>query len=230
MKTILLFLLISTSISSFCQIGSQTPGNITSGSNFGFIQGNHLPDSFLKSNNKTFSYKDINGTPYIVDKKELVRGIPTGKLYTSDFELINTLFIRYNAFADNMEISKIDDGIDYYLLKKKSNAWYIVLGNNKYRAYNYPSENQQRIGFFVIVSENDTGYCALLKKEKVIFKNAKAEQNAFITSSGPSFVKTKGVYFIKIGDALSKIPKKKKDFVNLFIINKDLLKKPFESK
>ena len=224
-KVILLFFLSIPFYYSYCQIGKRDSGSIINGSNISFIHGDHLPDSFLKSGNKTFKYKDISGTPYIDNKQELTHNTPTGKLYTSENELINTLFIRYNAYSDNMELSSLDDGINYYLLKKKTNAWYIVLGKNRYRAYNYSLENEQKLGFFVIISNDDINYCTLLKKESVLFKDQVAEQNAFITPSPPSFTKAKNTYFIKIGDAVQKIPKKKKDFLELFLIKKDKLKK-----
>lgn len=222
-KILFLFLLICASSNSFCQIGNQTTGNVVSSSNFGFIQGNHLPNSFLKTGNKIIRYKDIDGTPYVDNKQKLIHEIPSGKIYTSEFKLMNTLFIRYNGLTDNMELSKIDDGIDYYVLKKKPNAWYVVLGTNKYKSYNYNAIDGLKIGFFVIVSIHDNKYCTLLKKEKVNFKDAVVEQNAFIPSSSARFTKAKNRFYIKIGDAINEVPKKEKDFVKLFIKNKDLL-------
>lgn len=225
-KLVIIFLFLSTFYYSYGQTPLQSDGRqITNGSNIGFIRGDHLPDSFLKSGNKTINYKDINGTPYTYNKQKIINGIPSGKLYDSEFKLINTLYIRYNAFSDNMELSKIDDSIDYYLLKKEHNAWYIVLGENKYRAYNYRKKDRDDIGFFVIISDNDDKYCTLLKKEKIIFKDAVAQQNAFVTSSPTRFTKEKDIYYIKIGDALMQIPKKEKDFIKLFLNKKEQLKK-----
>jgi len=229
-KQAIIFLFLGTFFYSYGQVSLQSDGRqITNGSNVGFFRGNHLPDSFLKSGNKTINYKDINGTPYTDNKQKMIHGIASGKLYDSEFKLLNTLFIRYNAFTDNIELSKIDDGIDYFLLKKKVDAWYINLGENMYRAYNYSLENEQKIGFFVIISKDDSKYCTLLKKEKVIFKDAVAQQNAFITASPASFRRASDTYFIKIGNSVNLIPKKKKDFLQLFLLKKELLKKHLDA-
>jgi hypothetical protein len=193
---------------SYSQIGNSDGRQIINGSNIGFLRGDHLPDSFLKSGNKTIKYEDINGTPYIDNKQELIHNIPTGKLYTSGNEYINSFFIRYNAYSDNMELSLIDDGIEYFLLKKQVDAWYVILGKHTYRTYDYIEENKNKLGFFVIISKGDSKYCTLLKKEIVTFKDAVAQQNAFITASPPSFSNVKNTYFIKIGDAVQKVPKK----------------------
>ena len=225
-KLVFIFLLLSTIFYSYGQAPVQSDGRqITNGSNVGFFRGDHLPDSFLKSGNKTINYKDINGTPYTDNKQKTIHGIPSGKLLDSEFKLINTLFIRYNAFSDNIELSKIDDGIDYYLLKKKVDAWYIVLGENKYRAYNYYIDGKSLIGFFVIISNDDKKYCSLLKKEKVTFKNEVVGQNAFVTPSPSHFSNVKDIYYIKIGKAVNEIPKKEKNFIKLFLTKKEELKK-----
>jgi len=224
-RIIISFLLFSFSFHLFGQIGNQNGSPLTNGSNIGFLRSDHLPDSFLKSDGKTFKYNDINGSPYIDNRQELKYEIPIGKLYTSKFKLVNTLFLRYNAFTDNMELSTIDDGIDYYILKKKSNSWYIVLGENKYRAYEFSSNGQNQIGFFSIVSEKDTNQYSLLKKEKIIFKNEVKEKNGFLSSFPAEFRRIKDTYFVKIKERVIRIPKKKKDFFNLFSTKQNELKK-----
>jgi len=208
----------------FGQIGNSDGRQITNGSNIGFIRGDHLPDSFLKSGNKTIKYKHINGTPYINNKQELKYDIPIGKLFTSRNEYVNTFFMRYNAFNDNIELSLIDDGINYYLLEKKPNSWYLTLGANKYRAYQYILKKEMTVGFFVILSESDTLNYSLLKKEKVIFKDETKEKSSFVSYTPAEFKKGKSAYYLKVEEKLSKVPRKQKDFLKLFHQKKEELK------
>jgi len=223
-KQVLSFFLFISFFYSFGQIASQDDGRVRSGSNFGFIQGNHLPDSFLKSRRRTLKYEDIEGTPYINNKQELKHDIPIGTLYSSDFKFMITLFLRYNAYTDNMELSLIDDGIDYQLLKKKPDAWYIVLGKNKYRAYEYYSDDKNVVGFFVIISENDRDHYSLFKKEKIIFQNEIIKKDGFLPSTPDQFKRAKDSYFLRYGEKMMKISRNKKDFFKLFHTKQNILK------
>tara|TARA_R110002073_G_scaffold279026_1_gene443223 strand:- start:517131 stop:517913 length:783 start_codon:yes stop_codon:yes gene_type:complete len=223
-KIVFLLFIGSPFVFCFSQVIQRDAGQVVSGSNFGFMSGDHLPDSFLKSGNKTYNYNEIQGTPYIDNNQALRFNKPTGKIYTADKEFINTFFMRYNAYTDNVEVSHKDDGIDYYLLNKQVNAWYLALGEATYRAYSYTLDDQNAIGFFVIVSKTDTNYCTLLKKETVTFKDAVVGENAFVTATPPLFNRPKTEYYLKIGDLVQKVPKKSKDLFKLFLLKRELLK------
>jgi len=130
--TVLFFL---TTFCSLSQIANKDGGSVLSATNFGFIHGDHLPDSFLRSGDKIILYNEISGTPYIKNNNQLINRSSIGKLYDANHNYMNTLLIRYNAFTDNMEIS-VNDGKDYNLLIKKPNSWYIQFGDKNMEPLN----------------------------------------------------------------------------------------------
>jgi hypothetical protein len=209
-------LLIASCTGAVAQIGTVDGGEIVNSTNLGYLGSNHLPDSFLKSKNKVITYKDVEGTPYINNNSGANNNLPIGKVYDKDFKYISTAFIRYNAYTDNMEVSLMSDGVDYYLLKKQPDFFYVVLNKKRYRAYNYIDDKVDKTGYFIIVSEDDKEHGVLLKKEKILFKKASQANNSFVTSTPPSFIKTKDTYYIKLGNQVNKVPKKKKEFFSMF--------------
>ena len=131
----------------YSQVIVQDEGQVLSASNFGFIKSDHLPTSFLSSSNRTLNYSEIKGSPYIDNGQELKNNKTIGNVYSADFKFISTVFIRYNAYTDNMELSLIDNGVDYYHLKKQANSWVVELGKCKYRVYNYKMDGDYQLGF-----------------------------------------------------------------------------------
>jgi len=225
MKNNILFsLLLTFSLVCHGQIGNSDGGQVVGGTSLGYIGGDHLPDAFLKSGKRTLKYEHIQGTPYIDNKQEEQNAETIGKLYTSKGKYVNTFFMRYNGYTDNMELSLIDNGIDYFFLKKKPNSWYVVLGENQYKCYEYYDNNQNKLGFFVVLSENSKEEYSLFRKEKVLFKPRVNEKNGFLSATPDRFVKGKNSYFLKYGDKMMKVPKNKKEFFKLFHTKQDLLK------
>lgn len=196
----------------YCQTLTKDPGTIINSSNITFISGNHLPDSFLESDNRVLSYSDIEGSPYIDNFSGANNNLPIGKFYSVNLEYINTAFIRYNAYTNDMEVSKMEDGVDYYLLKKIENSFYIVLKKKTYRAYKY----NKGLGYFVILSENDNDQCTLLMKEEIVFKKGEKPQSSFLSDTENRFQKLKNVLYFKLNNTIIEIPKKKKAFYAIF--------------
>ena len=223
-KLIYLFIFLLSSYLSFSQTFNRNDGRVVNGSTVTFMHGNHLPDDFLKSNGEVTKYKDIEGSPYIDNNSGAANNLPLGKVYSTSFEYLNTAFIRYNAHTDNMEVSLMEDGVDYYLLKREVDFLYLVLHNKKYRAYEYLLKTKKAIGFFVILSENDTNHCSLLKKEKIVFKKKIVPKNSFISPSPPSFKRNKDIYYLKLDDRVVKLPKKKKELYTVFLEKKNEMK------
>lgn len=226
-NTRILFIKIVAILFSFnCvypQIISQGEGQVVGSSNIGFIRGNHLPDSFLNSKNKSIEYKDIEGSPYVNNNLGHENNLPIGKIHDRNNTYINTVFVRYNAFTDNMEVSLIDDGVNYYILKKETNFLYIILKDKKYRAYQYNDNNNLKFGYFIILNGDDNKKCFLLKKEKVVYEEKKESTNSFLTSTPPRFRRLKDELFIKIENEIFKIPKKNKHFFSYFKENRKFI-------
>lgn len=215
---IFLFLLIFSN--SIGQIPTQGSGQVITGSNVSIFDNLNSSNLSLESNPKTLTYEHIEGSPYIDNAVGANKNLPIGKFYTPEFEYMETALARYNAFTDNMEVSLLEDGVDYYLLKKKSNFLYIILGEKTYRAY----EMNGTIGFFVILSKDDTQKCTLLKKESVSFIKEKKAASSFVNGTPNSFRRMRDIFYFKIDKTLVEIPRRKKQFYALFTEKKNPIK------
>ncbi|QIE59606.1 hypothetical protein G5B37_08530 [Rasiella rasia] len=207
--TCILLLIVATGLS---QIPTRSSGSVSTGSNIDVLDANRFTISKITTAPSEINYKEIEGTPYINNNTGANNYLPIGKFYTPAFEYMETAFARYNAHTDMMEVSLLDNGVDYYLLKKEPDFLYIVLKDKTYRAYVYNNS----MGYFVILSKDDTQACTLLKKERVVFKKAEKASSSFVTSSPDSFKKLRDVYYLKINNSLFEVPKKKKLFYQLF--------------
>lgn len=186
-------------------------GRIYTGANFNFYEHIKISNSLLNAEeDKTINYNDIQGSAYIDNE------LPIGKIYDSNFDLIKTVLVRYNAYADQMEVSLDEDGVDYYLVKKLPDFLYFVLNKKTYRAYEYSTHLGKTINYFVVLSENDQNRATLLKRETVIFKKEEKPQSSFVTTVPPRFIRTKDELFIKINEQILEAPRKKKDLYTLF--------------
>ncbi len=227
MKTylfILSFLFIYSN--SFSQLPARSSGQVVSGSNVSVFFNN--PNfSYLSSETKedVIKYENIEGSPYIDNYSGASNTIPIGKFYSPQMEYIETALARYNAYTDEMEVSLLEDGVDYYLLKKEEGFLYIVLGEKTYRAYLY----NNKPGFYVILSPDDTRKCVLLKKERIVFEKERKASSTFVSGTPDSFKRIRDVYYFKIDETLIEVPKKKKIFYNIFRERKNEVKKFVES-
>jgi hypothetical protein len=68
-------------------------GRIYTGANFNFYENIKISTSLLNAEeNKTINYNDIQGSAYIDNE------LPIGNIYDSNFDLIKTVLVRYNAY------------------------------------------------------------------------------------------------------------------------------------
>lgn len=215
-KYIFILLIIST-----FHLFSQSPNRNGSAANLKRITNSNIPHQLLNSKIKiTEEYIDVQGSPYIDNFSSSGKNIPLGKVYDIHMNLLGTAFIVYNAYTDEMEISAIEDSVNFYRFKKESNSYYIKLYDKLYRAY----VSDYQINYFIILSKNDRDYCTLLKKEKVLFiKNN--EQNVSLVKKEPAnFRRIRDSYFLKLGDFVIKIPSGKSNFFSLFKEKSALIK------
>ncbi|TXG37509.1 hypothetical protein [Seonamhaeicola maritimus] len=153
------------------------------------------------------------GSPYISNYSGLKKNLPVGKIFNKNMQHIGSAFVIYNAYTDYMEISAFEDGVDYYQLKALPDYLYIVFRDKKYRAYNY----NNKLGYFVILSENDWEPATLLKKEEIIYlKEYKSTGNSFVSDTPAAFRRLKDIYYIKIEGDLHEVSKNKNATINMF--------------
>lgn len=131
--------------------------------------------------------RKIDGSPYIIEAftpSEIV-GIK------------HTFRMRYNAYADEIEVEKSADEI--YALKKESefNTILINRGAYKLRLVNYWGTNKKESnGYLVeIASGNEI---TLFRKDKIELLPGKEAMTSFEITTQPKLIRMKARYFIGI--------------------------------
>ncbi|MDR2206293.1 MAG: hypothetical protein LBE36_09100 [Flavobacteriaceae bacterium] len=161
----------------------------------------------------TLTYSDLEGSPY----------------YNTDFlpaKLGNTSYvvpIRYNVFADKIELL---NGDDVYEAPKEIG----IIGDNEWSKFTFEDSHETLVlintydeftgYFFQLVS----GKNRLLKKLTVKFKPPIPPPNHLIPGIPPKFENQPLIYFIKTEKDIIRIPKNTKELLNFFPENKDEIK------
>ena len=184
-------IILSIVFSGFNIYSQSSNGDYSSKGKPNLITNTALPNELLNSKIKILdTYKDVEGSPFIENYTGERTNIPLGKIYDANREVLGAAFIMYNAYTDQMEISAIEDAINFYILKKESNSFYIKLQDKFYRAYVF----DYKLGYFLILSENDDQACTLLKKEKVVFIKGSKEGVSLVKGEPSSFKRIKDSY------------------------------------
>ncbi|WP_397364760.1 hypothetical protein [Olleya sp. R77988] len=137
----------------------------------------------------------------------------------------NLLFnVRYNAFNDDIEIQG-KENTSYALNKYSGTIIVSMLSGENYINTKYTdSKGNLSTGFFRFLSSSNDIF--LLKKQTVIVKEKVEAKTTYHKSKPARYQRSNDEYYIKINDGTaSKLPKKNKDFANLFPKEKESILK-----
>lgn len=161
------------------------------------------------------SYVDAantKGSPYINDKFEAVKFKKFGnKIY----------FGRYDANLGEMQIKRDSDTI---VLNLSDNYELTFSSHNKtYKTYSYESKDGlSKRGFLVVLNESDS--LAVLKEEVIKFYQEKPSTNGYDKAKPAEYKRVKDTYYYRLGENISELPQKRKDFLELFPEHSNKLK------
>lgn len=166
--------------------------------------------SFYKSNSNKKS--TIIGSQYI-DEAFSAAKVNGG---TQPFQ------IRFNAFTNVMEYKKDNDEL---VLIKKDNKLVEFTNGKIYELNSFTDKrgNNEQSYFAIIKKEAKV---SILKLEKVTLSEARSASNTYDTGSPAEYKRSSDAYYLKLGDKVSELPTKSKDFVKL-IPNKETEIKDF---
>ncbi|AUC74253.1 hypothetical protein [Olleya sp. Bg11-27] len=137
----------------------------------------------------------------------------------------NILFnVRYNAYNDDIEIEGKEN--TSYSLNKYSGTIIVTMltGETYINAKYIDNENNINTGFFEVLKTS--GEFFLLKKQTITIKEKEEAKTTYHQSKPAKYKKSKDEYYIKTNNlTATKIPKKNKDFANLFPNKKDAISK-----
>jgi hypothetical protein len=118
-----------------------------------------------------------------------------GKIFQDDNLLRSNIPMRYNAYADEIEIKSHTSEKDYGALTKDPSI-YVKMGNDIYVFIPYEGSNEKG-GYFNILADGKT--YDLYKKTTTVFQEPTKAKTSYQRDTPPSFNKTTKYYLVKNG-------------------------------
>jgi len=176
------------SLIGFSAISQSTTVSISSGHGF-----NIIPDDTPATVSGTMYYDESFGQARIDEDAEVI-------------------FLRYNAFKDEMEFKQ---GADTYYLIKDDNTRVDFFNNKKlYQYLKYVDvDKTEKRGFLL---EIVGGEKSLYKSEKIILIPERPTTTGYEISKPAEYKKIKENYYIKIREITTPFPKNKKELLKMF--------------
>lgn len=143
-----------------------------------------------------------------------------GKIFQEDQLIKDDVPMRYNAYADEIEIKKNVSDESYSALIKSPDI-FVKLVNDIYVFVPFEGSNEKG-GYFNVLSDGKT--YDLYKKTKSIYKEPKKAQTSYQRDTPPSFVKETTYYLVKDGTFLE-MPNSKSKIMKMMDSKKSEMKK-----
>ena len=127
-----------------------------------------------------------------------------GKIFQEDQVLKDNVPMRYNAYADEIEIKKNESDQSYGALIKDPDI-FVKVGKEIYVFVPYQGSNEKGGYFSVLADGKNYG---LYKKTTAVFRGPRVAETSYQRDTPPSFQKTTTYYLVKDGQFLE-IPSNK---------------------
>lgn len=135
--------------------------------------------------------------------------------------IIETIFLKYNAYKDEMEF--LNDGQILFLKKERDRQITFTNSNTKYELFNVDN----KLKYFIV--HND-GKNQLLSRQIVTYQEAKPPRNSYVAGKDPDFIRDKDIFYIRFDkNNILEVPGNKKKFYALFKENESKIKKYIKS-
>jgi len=148
--------------------------------------------------------EDIEGSPYLNDD------FINGSVFTKSKTEFVGVPLRYNIFNDNIEF-KTEDGTVMAVAGPET-IEKIEFGDHKMMYLPYGNINKPRKGYFIVIEE---GKASLLSRPRMAFQEAK-EPAAYQDAQPAKFIRQTDEYYIRVGDRLAQLMRKKSDLSDVF--------------
>ncbi len=133
-----------------------------------------------------------------------------GNIYQEDQLVKNDVLMRYNAYADEIEIKKNNFEEDYSALIKDPNI-FVKIGSDLYVFVPFEG-SKEKGGYFNVLSDGKT--YDLYKKTTSIYREPRKAQTSYERDIPPSFEKSTTYYLVKDGTFLE-MPKSKSKLMKM---------------
>jgi len=165
--------------------------------------------------NTTDKKPSVIGSEYIIEEFKPAR-VNGG---TQPFQ------IRFNAHNNVMEYKKDNEEL---ILIKKNNTLIEYTDGKTYELVSYTDKKGKEFDSYLFLIKN-AGKISIYKLEKINFIEARAASNTYDTATLAEYKRSSDTFFIKIGDKVSELPTKQKDYIKLFPSKETEIKEYFKS-
>ncbi|WP_410006277.1 hypothetical protein [Aequorivita nionensis] len=142
-----------------------------------------------------------------------------GKIFQEDQLIKDDVPMRYNAYADEIEIKKNASDESYSALIKDPNI-FVKIYKDIYVFVPYEGSNEKG-GYFNVLSDGKT--YDLYKKTTAVFREPQKARTSYERDSPPSFTKTVTYYLVQDGTFLE-MPSSKSKVLNMMDKKKNEIK------
>ncbi|WP_035096583.1 hypothetical protein [Aquimarina megaterium] len=202
MKKIVLFFIVSMFVFAVnAQIGTAHAEYLTP------LFQTHNNVKVFKNPNNTQTTK-TKGSPYENEKFELGEIV-----HTNSKQKIQKLFLRYNVYDDQIEVSKTLEASELHGLLKSDHI-YARVNNKEYHYKKYKDlNNQTKKGYLIKLRDNTkiSLYKLLVKK----YTKAKIANTSYHKNTPAKFT-DQHIYYLEIGEKLVPVNSSKKKTVSIF--------------
>jgi len=120
--------------------------------------------------------------------------------------------IRFNAHENFMEYKKDNEEL---ILTKNDNTLFEFSDGKTYELVTYTDrKGKESISYLNLIKK--TGKISIYKLEKINFVEAKTASNSYDTSSPAEYKRASDSFFIKVGDKVSELPTRQKEYIKMF--------------
>lgn len=133
--------------------------------------------------------------------------------------------IRFNAHTNVMEYKKDNEDL---ILIKNNNPLIEFTNGKTYELVSYTDKKGKEFDNYLYLIKN-AGKISIYKYEKITYQEARPAQNTYDTGSPAEFKRASDTFFLKIGDVVSELPTKQKEYIKLFPGKEAQIKEYFKS-
>lgn len=169
----------------------------------------------------TYYKSGTNEKPVVVGSEYLIEDFKPARVNsgTQPFQ------IRFNAHTNVMEFKKDNEEL---ILIKKDNTLIEFTDGKTYELITYNDRKGEGTEAYLAAIKK-TENVSIYKLEKINFVEARAASNTYDTATLAQYKRSSDTFYIKIGDVVSELPTKQKEYIKLFPGKEAQIKEYFKS-
>lgn len=169
----------------------------------------------------TFYKSNSNEKPAVVGSEYITEEFKPARVNggTQPFQ------IRFNAHTNVMEYKKDNEKL---ILIKKDNILIEFTDGKTYELVTFNDKKGKETEVYLTVIKK-TNNISIYKLEKINFVEARAASNTYDTATLAQYKKVSDTFFLKIGDVVSELPTKQKEYIKLFPSKEAQIKEYFKT-